>query len=99
MGTRKTAFCRELTKKYEEVLRLTVSQARDHFEEKPPKGEFVVVMEGAKDRGSATVMDMGREDELKQFLLSQDLPVKSVAKALSIVTGRSKNDIYKDLIK
>lgn len=100
LGGRKAAFCRELTKKFEEVVRATVAEVKDHFDQKPPKGEFVVVIEGASgDRSDGTVMDLGKEEELKDFLLSQDLPVKSVAKALSIVTGRSKNDIYKDLIQ
>lgn len=99
MGDRKAAFCRELTKKYEEVVRVTLAEAREHFEAKPPKGEFVVVIEGGSPSEDMAVMDPDREEELRDFLLSQGLPVKSVAKALSIVTGRSKNDIYKDLIK
>ena len=47
MGERRIAVCRELTKKYEEVIRGTVKEMTAHFEEVPPKGEFVLILEGA----------------------------------------------------
>jgi 16S rRNA (cytidine1402-2'-O)-methyltransferase len=43
---RNVAVSRELTKKFEENFRGTVSEAIIHFTQKEPKGEFVVVMEG-----------------------------------------------------
>lgn len=44
---RKIALCRELTKLHEEIFRGTVSDALSHFNDKAPRGEFVVVLEGA----------------------------------------------------
>ena len=46
-GSRKVAVCRELSKLHEEVIRGTVNDALEHFTQKSPKGEFVVVLEGA----------------------------------------------------
>ena len=46
-GSRKVAVCRELSKLHEEVIRGTVNDALKHFTHKSPKGEFVVVLEGA----------------------------------------------------
>ena len=46
-GSRKVAVCRELSKLHEEVIRGTVNEALEHFTQKSPKGEFVVVIEGA----------------------------------------------------
>ena len=46
MSERRISACRELTKKYEEVVRGTVSEVIEHFNEVPPKGEFVLVLEG-----------------------------------------------------
>ena len=46
MGGRRIAAARELTKKYEEVIRGTVEDLTAHFTEVPPKGEFVLVLEG-----------------------------------------------------
>ena len=45
-GDRKIAVCRELTKIHEEVIRGSVEEALNHFTEKSPKGEFVIVLEG-----------------------------------------------------
>ena len=44
---RRVALVRELTKLHEEVLRTTLGQAVAHYTENPPKGEFVLVVEGA----------------------------------------------------
>ena len=43
---RPVSVSRELTKLYEETVRGTVSEVLEHFTEKPPKGEFVVVVGG-----------------------------------------------------
>lgn len=44
LGDREIAVCRELTKIYEEVLRLKISEALVHFNKHKPKGEFVLVI-------------------------------------------------------
>ena len=43
---RRVAVVREITKKFEETVRGTVSEAIVHFKEHEPKGEFVIVVEG-----------------------------------------------------
>jgi 16S rRNA (cytidine1402-2'-O)-methyltransferase len=45
-GDRRISVSRELSKKFEETVRGTVNELIVHFSEKPPKGEFVVVLEG-----------------------------------------------------
>tara|TARA_R110002073_G_scaffold279026_1_gene442899 strand:- start:141409 stop:142080 length:672 start_codon:yes stop_codon:yes gene_type:complete len=45
---RQVSVSRELTKLYEETIRGTVKELLVHFENKPPKGEFVIVVEGKK---------------------------------------------------
>ncbi len=47
LGDRKSAFCRELTKVHEEVKTMTLSEAAAYYEENAPRGEFVVIVEGA----------------------------------------------------
>jgi len=44
LGDRDIAICREITKMFEEVLRMKISVAIKHFETHPPKGEFVLVI-------------------------------------------------------
>ena len=44
---REIAIARELTKMFEEALRLKVSEAIQHFTKTPPRGEFVLIIKGA----------------------------------------------------
>lgn len=41
---RQVSVSREISKKFEETIRGTLSQAIDHFEKNKPKGEFVIVL-------------------------------------------------------
>ncbi len=45
---RSISVSRELTKMYEETIRGTISEVLEHFENKSPKGEFVIVVAGKK---------------------------------------------------
>ncbi|MBO5955442.1 MAG: 16S rRNA (cytidine(1402)-2'-O)-methyltransferase, partial [Clostridia bacterium] len=45
-GDREIVLARELTKKFEEFFRTTISEAIRHYEETPPKGEFVLIIKG-----------------------------------------------------
>lgn len=49
LGDRRIALCRELTKIHEEIIRTTLSEAQNLYTETSPKGEFVIVIEGAKE--------------------------------------------------
>jgi 16S rRNA (cytidine1402-2'-O)-methyltransferase len=46
-GDRRMVMARELTKKFEEILRGRITEVRAHLEEHPPQGEVTVVVEGA----------------------------------------------------
>ena len=47
---RRIALCREMTKLHEEVIRTTLGEAAEMYgEENPPRGEFVLVIEGAPE--------------------------------------------------
>jgi len=49
-GDRRAAVAREMTKQFEEIRRGTVSQLRTYYQDKPPRGEIVVVLEQAAVR-------------------------------------------------
>ncbi|MEA3485670.1 MAG: 16S rRNA (cytidine(1402)-2'-O)-methyltransferase [Candidatus Aerophobetes bacterium] len=51
LGDRRIAVGRELTKKFEEIIRRRVSEVEDIFKDRRPRGEFTLVIEG-KNRGS-----------------------------------------------
>ena len=46
-GDRRISLSRELTKLHEETLRMTLSEAVQYFDQTPPRGEFVLIVEGA----------------------------------------------------
>ncbi len=85
---RPISLCRELTKLHEEVYRTTLGEAIAHYEENPPKGEFVLVVAGAEpiatEKPTATdaavrvrqLMEEGlsRKDAIKQTAKELDLP-------------------------
>lgn len=48
LGDRNVSVSRELTKKFEETVTGNVVQVMNHFESKSIKGEFVIILEGAK---------------------------------------------------
>ena len=50
LGDIQVAVARELTKMFEEVRRGSVSELIAHFEQKPPKGEFVIVVSNRKSK-------------------------------------------------
>jgi 16S rRNA (cytidine1402-2'-O)-methyltransferase len=58
MGDRRVSVSREITKKFEETVRGSFADVLAHFEAHPPKGEFVIVVEGKDARRlQATVED------------------------------------------
>lgn len=86
------SLCRELTKKYEEVLRMSVSEAKTYFENNEPRGEYVVCLEPLK-KEKTQVSEEFIASEVKR-LRESGMPVKRIASELSQITGESKKDMY-----
>jgi 16S rRNA (cytidine1402-2'-O)-methyltransferase len=94
LGDRNISIVRELTKVYEEILPMTLSQAVDYYKERTPRGEFVIVLEGAqKDSKTRDFSHISIEEHLKEYLkagLNKKEAVKQVAKDRNI----PKNEVY-----
>jgi 16S rRNA (cytidine1402-2'-O)-methyltransferase len=91
LGDRDISVCRELTKKFEEVVRGKISETINNFERKSPKGEFVLVIAGS---GVAPDLDFSDSKLLKEMIsagISKSKAVKIAAKALNV----SKNQLYR----
>ena len=97
-GDRRCSVCRELTKVHEEFWRSTLSQAKEEFERRAPRGEITLVIEGAKegadmrddddnDDDTAGPATSSVEDALRALLASGVSPSeasRTVAKELGI---------------
>ncbi len=88
----KIALCRELTKKYEEVLRMTVEEAVNYFDENEPRGEYVVCLEPMPEE----MIEVSSDDVegLARKLKDEGMPTKQIAAKLSEITGRPKKEMY-----
>lgn len=96
-GERKIALCRELTKLNEEILRTTLSGAIEYYKENAPRGEYVLVVEGA----SITQLDENAFwksmslDEHLEYYISDGLKKMDAIKAVAKDRGVAKSEIYK----
>lgn len=100
---RKIALCRELTKKFEEVIHTTVEGAIIKYENEEPRGEYVLVIEGMdpeelKARDRASWEEMSIEDHVKMYE-DKGMDRKEAMKAAASDRGVSKRDIYAYLEK
>lgn len=92
LGDRKITLARELTKIYEEVIRTTLSQAKERYEEKPPKGEFVLVVEGMKEEEQTISFEQALD--FIQTLTDKGEPLSKAAKDVARQTGFKKGELY-----
>lgn len=103
LGDRRLTICRELTKKHEEAFRTTFTEALSYYEENEPKGECVLVIEGA-DRDELrraeqeSYAELSIEDHMERYL-SQGMSKKDAMKAVAADRGVSKREIYAMLLE
>jgi len=90
---RQVALCRELTKKFEEVLRGTLQEISTLLQTRKLKGEIVVVL----DRNRAPPSDKDLETELEQALLT--MTVKDAASFVSERLGLPRRLAYQAALK
>ncbi len=95
---RKAAFCRELTKRNEEVLRFTLGDALTHFGKTEPRGEFVIVVDGRKDNGDAFWVNMTLPEHVLYYVEKMGLDKMSAVKAVAKDRGLPKNAVYKEFL-
>ena len=94
LGDRKISLVREITKLHEQVIRTTLSEAYEMYKEKTPKGEFVLVIEGAKEEDKVSYT-LEQAQALVKKLVDEGKSLSQAAKEASSVTGFKKGDLYK----
>lgn len=102
LGDRRIAVCRELTKKFEEVKRMRLYEAIEYYNEKEPKGEYVLILEGRarEEIKEEREMEWSRMDIKEHMAIyeAQGLDRKEAMKKVAADRGVSKREIYKELI-
>lgn len=102
LGNRQISVVKELTKRYETVLRTDLEGAVMYFESNEPKGEFVLVIDGKsrkeiKEESIASWEEMTVEDHM-QLYLDKGMDKKEAMKAVAADRGVGKRDIYAMLL-
>lgn len=90
---RPISLCRELTKLHEEVVRTTLGEAIVKYTEQPPKGEFVLVLAGAKPEEKTVATEDDAVSRVKA-LMEQGLSRKDAVKQAAKELGMPKNVVY-----
>ena len=97
LGDRKMALVRELTKKFEEVRRGTISQLLEELGKQEVRGEFVLVVEGSKAPEPAEVSQEWKYLSVRQHvkaLTGEGIPKKEAVKLVAELRGLPRRDVY-----
>ena len=102
LGNRKVTVCRELTKKHETAFATTLQEAHSFYEEKEPKGECVLVIEG-KSREELKQEEVAKWEEMSieehmEYYLRQGIEKKEAMKQVAKDRGITKRDVYQQLL-
>ncbi|MBQ2580107.1 MAG: 16S rRNA (cytidine(1402)-2'-O)-methyltransferase [Ruminococcus sp.] len=98
-GDRKISLCRELTKMHEEVIRTTLSQAVEMYKDVKPKGEFVLVIEGANESELSAAETIDEALEQVRALVEKGMRGADACKQIAKATGFSKGELYTKLLE
>lgn len=98
--SRRAALGRELTKKFEEFRRGSLTELMAFYEEQEPRGEYVIVLEGA---GEETFGEERAEAlspaELCSQLMAEGLPKKEAMRETAKRLGISRREVYQAMLE
>ena len=96
---RRIALCRELTKLNEEIVRLTLGEAVEYYNENEPRGEYVLVIEGADKKSVKSTF--WQELSIKEHVIhyiNKGLSKNDAVKAAAKDRGLPKNAVYQQAL-
>lgn len=102
IGDRRITLCKELTKLHETVQQMTIISAIEYFDTTPPKGEYVMVIEGIshKELEAQSIQKWEKitiEEHMDKYL-AQGMDKKSAMKQVALDRGIPKREVYNSLI-
>lgn len=96
-GERDIAIVRELTKLHETVFHTNFTQAIEYYTQNTPRGEFVLIISGAKEEEKAYTLSDALS--IAKKLVSEGQSTSFAAKEAANITGLKKGEIYKSLLE
>ena len=95
---RRISLCRELTKLHEQILRMTLGEALAYYTENDPRGEYVLILEGAAE---ASEEALTLEDAVSLALerIASGASKKDAVREVSRETGFPKNALYDAVLR
>jgi 16S rRNA (cytidine1402-2'-O)-methyltransferase len=101
-GERRISLCRELTKLNEDIHRTTLDGACEHYEQNSPRGEYVLVVEGAPEgfvkKDGVDLLSLTVEEHVEHYI-NAGMSKKDAIKATARDRGVQKNDIYMQFVE
>lgn len=103
LGERNITLCRELTKIHETVEQFTLSSAIEYYQQNEPKGEYVLVLEGIKQK-ELDAREFAKWESLSiaehlEIYLQKGLSKKEAMKEVAKDRGVPKREIYQKLLE
>lgn len=95
LGDRRVTLARELTKLHEEIRRTTLAEAAAYYQENAPRGEFVLVLEGAPQAQEAEGLTLDEAAQIALSLSKGGAPLSEAAREAARQSGRKKGEIYR----
>lgn len=102
-GERRIALARELTKVHEEIIRTTLDGAVDYYNETAPRGEYVLVIEGASPSTEVSDdecfwKDLSVTEHVDKYI-ADGMDSKAAIKTAADDRGVPKREIYNEYHK
>ena len=94
---RRVALCREMTKLNEEIERTTLGDATESYTERAPRGEYVLVLEGARGDSDAFWHELSVPQHVAYYE-EKGMKHMDAVKAVAADRGVAKNIIYKAVL-
>jgi 16S rRNA (cytidine1402-2'-O)-methyltransferase len=101
LGDRKIVIARELTKKFEEIVKGTAPELVEYFQQKGIKGEFVLVIEGGEGTLPGQSGEWWAELSLEahvEFLIREGQTKKEAIKEVAKVRNLPKREVYQAVL-
>lgn len=103
LGDRNISLCKELTKKHESVIRMTIGELIEKFENEKPRGEYVLVIDGKsmeqkEQEKREEWLKVPIEEHLRKYISGGESE-KEAMKLVAKDRGISKRDVYQYCIK